>query len=658
MNRDLSLAELYYGTNEPVASSRSLKAGRWTALFADGALRDIRCDGLEVIRSIAFLVRDCDWGTCSPDVHHLALVETGDTFRLTFRADCANPDGQRLSYEVALEGDTIKGIECTARCEAQTDFLTARTGFCVLHPIDGVAGAPTRVQHSDGTIETSRFPSKIDPWQPFKDVCSIEYRLATGQWASCALRGDTFEMEDQRNWSDASFKTYSRPLELPWPYLLAAGSTVEQSVTVSVHPDARESRGAGQHEGESSQASVIHARVGAVSRSEDNQVLNPLLGIAIAPHEVTDVLRNVDVFREIGAQRVSLHYDPLDGHNTDTLTHYRDLMRVLAVPATLEYALPGVGAPADELAQLARELDQSGLMLDALMISPSVHRQSNPPGSVSPPCPPLDEVYACAREAFPHLRLAGGMLSYFTELNRKRPPLERVDEVTHATCPIVHAADDVSVMQTLEAVTHITRSCRALIGTRPYSIGPLSIAMRQNPYGSRTMPNPENRRIAMADDDPRQRGLFGAAWLAGYCAAVSDAGLVALTLGALTGPRGIIDAQGRPYPIAVVTSALAAIGGRPRLQCESSAPTQVAVFGGRRADGAYVLVCANLTAHTQSVVLTVHPDLFHGTRSVERVLIDETTFADVRMGSARRCEDTLGDHVRVLKPFAVQVITF
>ena len=658
MNRDLSLAELYYGTNEPVAAARSLKAGRWSALLADGALRDIRCDGVEVIRSIAFLVRDRDWGTCLPDVHHLALVEMGDTFRVTFRADCANADGQRLSYEVALDGDTVKGIECTARCEAQTDFLTARTGFCVLHPIDGIAGAPTRVEHSDGTIETRRFPSEIDPWQPFKDMRSIEYRQATGQWVRCALRGDTFEMEDQRNWSDASFKTYSRPLELPWPYLLAAGSTVEQAVAVSIDPDARESVGTGEPQGEPSQAGVIRVRVGGWSGSEDDRVVNPVLGIAIAPHEVADVSRYVDVFREIGAQRVSLHYDPLGGHDAGTLTRYRDLMRVLAVPATLEYALPGVGAPADELAQLARELEQSGLELDALMISPSVHRQSNPPGSVSPPCPPLDEVYACAREAFPHLRLTGGMLSYFTELNRKRPPLERVDEVTHATCPIVHAADDVSVMQTLEAVTHISRSCRALIGTRRYSIGPLSIAMRQNPYGSRTMPNPENRRIAMADDDPRQRGLFGAAWLAGYCAAVRDAGLVALTLGALTGPRGIIDAQGRPYPIAVVASALAAIGGRPRLDCESSTPTQVAVFGGRRADGAHVLVCANLTAHAQSVVLALHPDLFHGTRPVERVLIDETTFADVRMGSARRWEDILGEQVRVLKPFAVQIITF
>ena len=39
-------------------------------------------------------------------------------------------------------------------------------------------------------------------------------------------------MEDQRNWSDASFKTYGRPLELPWPFVLPAGVPIAQSVAV------------------------------------------------------------------------------------------------------------------------------------------------------------------------------------------------------------------------------------------------------------------------------------------------------------------------------------------------------------------------------------------------------------------------------------------
>ena len=33
-------------------------------------------------------------------------------------------------------------------------------------------------------------------------------------------------MEDQRNWSDASYKTYVRPLAPPWPYTLPKGEKV------------------------------------------------------------------------------------------------------------------------------------------------------------------------------------------------------------------------------------------------------------------------------------------------------------------------------------------------------------------------------------------------------------------------------------------------
>ena len=166
---------------------------------------------------------------------------------------------------------------------------------------------------------------------------------------------------------------------------------------------------------------------------------------------------------------------------------------------------------------------EAHLKLSAVLVSPAVDRQSTLPGSAWPPCPPLAEIYQAAREAFPGLALGGGMLTYFTELNRKRPPVDLLDFVSHCTCPIVHAADDLSVMQTLETMPSITRSARAIIGEdKPYWIGPSTIGMRQNPYGSRVMDNPENRRITMTDHDPRQTSLFAAAWMIGYAAATAE----------------------------------------------------------------------------------------------------------------------------------------
>ncbi len=131
-------------------------------------------------------------------------------------------------------------------------------------------------------------------------------------------------------------------------------------------------------------------------------------------------------------------------------------------------------------------------------MSPAVDRRSTPPGSVWPACPPLEEVYAAARQAFPNLPLGGGMFSYFTELNRKRPPVELLDFVTHCTCPIVHDADDRSVMQSLEALPFILRSARAIIGPRA---GPTGSAPRPSACATTPMARAP-RRTRMAGASP------------------------------------------------------------------------------------------------------------------------------------------------------------
>ena len=44
-------------------------------------------------------------------------------------------------------------------------------------------------------------------------------------------------MEDQRNWTDASFKTYCTPLARPFPVPVQAGDRVDQRVALTVNCD-------------------------------------------------------------------------------------------------------------------------------------------------------------------------------------------------------------------------------------------------------------------------------------------------------------------------------------------------------------------------------------------------------------------------------------
>ena len=586
--------EACYGTTQSQPAASTYTVGRWSLDVVEGALRDIRFDGIEIIRAVAFVVRDEDWGTCRPSIHDLNVGESSSSLHLSYSAVCNNPRADSLSYEVNISCCATGSLTFRARWRTNADFLTARTGFCVLHPINEVAGAAASVTHSDGSVEHSRFPSLIDPWQPFKDIRAIEHRLPSGLAVRCTLLGDVFEMEDQRNWSDASFKTYSRPLELPWPYVMTAGTTSEQAVTIEV---------VGQLAGRIPTLATFDAAspVQLDVAVSDEQM--PMLGVAIAADEVQGALNNLLQLAELAPQRLLLQFDPAAGHGLDELVSFATLQRQLSIPATLECVVAGIGEPREELSRVASMVADADLTLAGIFVTPSVHRLSDPPGSVPRRSPPMDQLYLEARRLFPGLCLGGGVYSYFTELNRKRPPLELVDWVAHATCPIVHAADDRSVMETLEAIPHITRSCRALIGDKPYSIGPISIGMRQNPYGSRTMPNPDRERIAMAGDDPREHALFGAAWLAGYVAALCGSNIECITLGGFTGARGLLGAAGQRYPVFNVAQQIANRAGKRRLICTSNRTDRAVAFGSVDGHGDASIFVANLTDRPQSVSL-------------------------------------------------------
>ena len=106
---------------------------------------------------------------------------------------------------------------------AHSTYLRNRIGFCVLHPMS-CAGKDCVVEHVDGSLTQGVFPAEIAPHQPFRDIRAITHEVTSELQAEVRMEGDTFEMEDQRNWTDASYKTYCTPLDLAFPVEIAAGT--------------------------------------------------------------------------------------------------------------------------------------------------------------------------------------------------------------------------------------------------------------------------------------------------------------------------------------------------------------------------------------------------------------------------------------------------
>jgi len=597
-----SLIEFRVGTRQKSPKAVSFKAGPLTVDFVAGGLRTIRYEGHEVLRAIAYVVRDPSWGTYHPEISECVMEKTRNAFTITYQAICASADpGQTLRYQARITGNRQGHLVFDVTAEPLTPFLTARCGFAVLHPINGVAGKEAVVEHADGTHEQATFPGLISPMQPFKDIRAIEHPVTAGITARCLLNGDVFEMEDQRNWSDASYKTYVRPLSLPWPYVMEQGVTTGQSVELTIQRSPASHRGSAPKE----KAPVRITITGPDGTS-------PGIGVSIHPDLISQALAHPELLKGLRPQLLLLHFDPTKGHGQNELSGFSDISRHLpAIDKTdsiLELVLPAQQSVRDELFGVAEMVAASGLRLSGILVSPAVDRQSTLPGSSWPACPPLSEIYQAAREAFPGLTLGGGSLSYFTELNRKRPPVELLDFVSHCTCPIVHAADDLSVMETLEALPHIVRSTRAFIGQdMGYRIGPSTIGMRHNPYGARVKDNPANHRIAMTDSDPRQTSLFAAAWMIGYVAATAKAHLQSLTVAGLTGRLGLASAPVQRelllHPAFYAARGLAELGGHQRYECQSSRPACVAAVASLDREGRRIAWLANLTGQKQEAVL-------------------------------------------------------
>jgi D-apionolactonase len=466
-------------------------------LTGDSGLRWVSWHGVEVIRGIAFPVRDADWGTMPVQV--TACTTDASETHLTHSIAFTVGDG---AFAGALAVNAIINDVCRIDAHltliATRDMVVNRAGFVILHPLDGVVGHAMTIRHPDGGTHQINLTPRISPAQPARDIAGLSHQVH-GVGVDIAMTGEVFEMEDQRNWSDASLKTYCRPLGLPRPYTVAAGQVIQQtlSITLTGRP--------------------TPTPVGTTVTTGTMPV------IALA-HQAG--LSTAASFQHFPGLAVQARIDA--GSDLDWLP----------TGAALEII-------ADDAAEIAR-IAGAGVTPRAVVAIPRAYLASHQPDEPWPQPTPADLIPPL-RAAFPAARLMSGVLTNFTELNRC-PPAPGGDAITFQGTAIVHAGDDASVIETLQAWPDILASAALLANGRPLHLGLCSIGMRSNPYGAAVAANPDRRRIAMAQDDPRQDLTFAAAWALGLLATLAEAGVAEVALAMPDGPLGAIGPQG-PRPI-------------------------------------------------------------------------------------------------------------
>jgi hypothetical protein len=231
LNRNILLC----GQEELPPKPLSLRAGPLTLLFEpDHAfLRYLRLGDHEVVRNIYAVVRDQNWNTIAWQVSNLKADVRADAFDVSFDVECQEREVHYV-WRGMVAGDAAGNVSFTFDGEAKSNFLRNRIGICVLHPMVECAGKPVTLEHTNGSREETSFPKAIAPWQPLRDVRAISQEIAAGVRAEIRFEGEVFETEDQRNYGDASFKTYSTPQDLPKPVAVKAGDRMHHRVTVAL----------------------------------------------------------------------------------------------------------------------------------------------------------------------------------------------------------------------------------------------------------------------------------------------------------------------------------------------------------------------------------------------------------------------------------------
>ena len=131
--------------------------------------------------------------------------------------------------------------------------------------------------------------------------------------------------------------------------------------------------------------------------------------------------------RPISSRRWSPHHlvCQIDGRNKgqrEAAAAFRELRERTGALSFLEIVLPAKAPAKDEVAAIAKELRAADYAPDAIIVTQMHDLKSFQPNTPRPWGPTYEEMAAAARKEFPGVTLGGGMLSFFTELNRKPVP--------------------------------------------------------------------------------------------------------------------------------------------------------------------------------------------------------------------------------------------
>ena len=575
----------------------------FTLDVARTAIRNITYQGAQIIDLLYTAIRPWDWSTLDPEEHSEKVEISGENCIVTINDRINDALQGKLVLTLQPNGKFTIDYQLTGLA----NFEINRWGVCFClhtgHWMGSTVSAggdsyqllkdisPQRV--IDGVTQ-GLFPSSNDMHFIAPDKRALKV-VSTGK---------VLEAEDQRNWTDNTYKIYSGSLAEPRPFVMEKGAIWEQRVEFQVTPP-----------------------VGATPD-----------GSKIIAKEIPSLPR-------IGLQ-----------FNADSLLPGDDLEKALFILDIDHIRINEESLTAQKIATVSK----SGLALEAALLSSNsgdlLAREVEHLSSRVPAGSRL-LVHREAREIIQEQDLPKntslntyipGTDAYLVDLHRNK--YDFGDSVSYSMAPTVHSTDPETIFKTLYTQKESIEFAQKYLAPQ-VSISPITFSTRGNPETGHLRENRIN--FAQPEMAAQIKELSAAAWTLGSVFALASAGAYSGTWHELFGEFGIIYNEGSAIKFSPTFHALSALGAHHahEITIATSLDNSWVAFEDRESRKMVV-------ASQRPWIVEITPKVLAGYKTIQSLHADECEKASQIMDwwSYAEINPLLGDIPLSITPFEILLL--
>ena len=484
--------------------------GGFTLDLAREAIRNIRYEGVQIIDLLYTAIRPSDWSTLKSDEYAADLKMSGNDYEITITESFTS--ALVATTKVILSAGNTFSVEYELKGLAE--YSVNRWGICFCLDTADWMGASVLSSGNSYSLLRDISPQRVVDGVVqglFPESHKMQFIAADQRSLKVVSNGKVLEAEDQRNWTDNTYKIYSGSLKEPRPFTTSPGSSWKQNVNFEV--------------GVPKQNSADPTKI---------------------------LVREIEALPSIGLQ-----------FNSDSLLTPDDLEKALVLLEIDHLRVNAESLTPQKIATTA----SNGLILETALLSSSQDEvlkaevlqlsEKVPAGSrllIQREGRQVVEAEDLPKNESLNTYIPGTD-AYLVDLHREK--FEFTNSVSYAIAPTVHSTDTETIFKTLSTQKESIEFAQKYLAPQVF-VSPITFSTRGNPETGHS----RDQRINFADRDSAMhiRTIEGAAWTLGSIHAVASAGAFSGSWHELFGEHGIIYSQSGAIKFSPVFHAISALG--------------------------------------------------------------------------------------------------